>query len=378
MLTLYKDQEKITEVRETHHVPVRSPIDITAGLKAQHVSCLKWLAKATSAETEGCFVGSKTIEFKPTLSPADIKERDIKIDADSPASILLVLQAILPILLFASDANTTPVNLSIKGGSNAAYSLSYEYLDQVLLPSLERFGIKVERHLKRRGWSQGPLKLGCAEFKIYPMPLGQSFKAPDWPAERGTLTRIDVSILVQDKLQKPVKVAMLAELARVFPGVPVNFVLEEDSIGIYTILVAHTSTGLRFGRDWLYDRKTKGRSPEEISEELVKRVVKGLDRELNRGGVVDEHLQDQLVIFQALADGRSVISGCGPAGEMRNRLDRTGEPFGDGTKHTTTARWVTSELLPNVRWYDGGQVCEGVGWKAGGVNSASIPAAQDS
>ncbi|PQE15772.1 hypothetical protein CJF30_00006177 [Rutstroemia sp. NJR-2017a BBW] len=339
-----------------------TPLKIT-----NHVSCLKWLAKATSAETEGCFVGSKTIEFKPTLSPADIKERDIKIDADSPASILLVLQAILPILLFASDANATPINLSIKGGSNAAYSLSYEYLDQVLLPSLERFGIKVERQLRTRGWSQGPLKLGCAEFKIYPMPLGQSFKAPDWPAERGTLTRIDVSILVQDKLQKPVKAAMLAELARVFLNVPINFILEENSIGIYTILVAHTSTGLRFGRDWLYDRKTKGRSPEEISEELVKRVVKGLDRELNRGGLVDEHLQDQLVIFQALAEGRSTISGCGLVGEMRNRLDRAGEPFGDGTKHTTTARWVTGELLPHVRWYDGGQVCEGVGWKAGRI-----------
>jgi RNA 3'-terminal phosphate cyclase (ATP) len=375
MLTLHKDQEKTMEVREFQNKPVRSLINLTLGLKAQHVAAVRWLAKATSAETEGCFVGSKTIEFRPVSSPSDIKERDIKIDADSPASILLVLQAILPILLFASDADATPINLSIKGGSNGSYSLSYEYLDQVLLPSLERFGIKVERRLKTRGWSHGPLKLGCAEFKIYPVPLGQSLKAPDWPAERGTLTRIDVSILVLESLQKPVKMAMLAELARVFPDVPVNFVLEEDSTRIYTILVAHTSTGLRFGRDWLYDRKTKGRSPEEISEELVKRVVKGLDTELKRGGLVDEHLHDQLVIFQALADGRSVISGSGLLGEMRSRLDRTDEPFGDGTKHTTTARWVTSEILPGVRWYDGGQVCEGVGWKAGGFNSANVPVA---
>ncbi|KAM3083863.1 hypothetical protein ACMFMF_001223 [Clarireedia jacksonii] len=372
------DQEKEMEVRSFLHEPVRYLIDITTGLKAQHVAAVKFLAKATSAETEGCFVGSKTIEFKPTSSPAVIKERDIKIDADSAASILLVLQAILPILLFASDANATPINLSIKGGSNGAHSLSYEYLDQVLLPSLERFGINAERRLKTRGWSHGPLKLGCAEFKIYPIPLGQSLKPPDWPTERGALTEIDVSILVLKHLQKPVKAAMLTELERFFPDVPVNFVLEEDSTRIYTILVAHTSTGLRFGRDWLYDKKTKGRSPEEISEELVKSVVEGLDRELKRGSVVDKHLQDQLVIFQALADGKSVISGSGSPRELRDRLDRTDEPFGDGTKHTTTARWVTSEVLPGVRWYDGGQACEGVGWRVGGANPENNPSARDS
>ena len=40
------------------------------------------------------------------------------------------------------------------------------------------------------------------------------------------------------------------------------------------------------------------------------------------------------------------------------------EPFGDGSTHTTTARWVAKSMLPGARWYDGSAICEGVGWSS--------------
>ncbi|KAF7955879.1 hypothetical protein EAE96_004801 [Botrytis aclada] len=339
------------------------------GLKAQHVSAIKWLAKITSAETNGCFVGSKTIEFKPNSLHHYTVDRDIKIDADSASSILLVLQAILPVVLFANDAAALPIRLSIKGGTNGNFSLSYEYLDQVLLPALERFGIYVERELKVRGWSYGPLKLGHAEFKIHPTPFGQSLKVPTWPTERGSVKEIDISILVLETLQEPLEIALATTIKKRFPGVKINIVLRENTHRIYTLLVAHTSTGLRFGRDWLYDRKTKDRTPEDISAEIAKKVVEDLDSEFEKGGLVDEYLQDQLVIFQALADGRSTILGHELSSDLKSRPDRTDEPFGDGSRHTTTARWVASRMLPQLKWYDNGQTCEGVGWKINANNS---------
>lgn len=346
------------------------------GLKAQHVSAIKWLAKITSAETNGCFVGSKTIEFTPNHSRTYIVDKDIKIDADSASSTLLVLQAILPVLLFANDTAGTPITLSIKGGTNGSFSLSYEYLDQVLLPTLERFGIHVERQLKIRGWSHGPLKLGHTEFKIHPIPLGQPLKVPDWPTERGLVTKIDVSILVLDNLQIPLEAALFASIAQRFPGVKINIVLRENTHRIYAMLVAHTSTGLRFGRDWLYDRKTKGKTPEDISAEIAEKVVEDLDAELKKGGLVDEYLQDQLVIFQALADGRSTILGHEFLSDLKSRPNRTDEPFGDGSTHTTTARWVASQLLPQLKWYANGQTCEGISWKAD--SSTSTMSSNDS
>ncbi|KAL2062262.1 hypothetical protein VTL71DRAFT_6528 [Oculimacula yallundae] len=337
------------------------------GLKAQHVSCIETLAKATEAEVTGCYVGSKTVEFKANLSSAAIKNRNIIVKAESAASILLVFQAVLPFFLFAGDEAGSPITLTIQGGSNVSFSLSFEYLDQVLLPSLQRFGIKVKRELERRGWSHGTLELGSAKFTIIPLPIGQPIKELNWPAEQGSISRIDVSYLVPKELQSSMREALTSELSYQYPSIEVNFVLEDDShhrARFYALLVAHTTTGFRVGRDWLYSGKTKVPSYKHIVIEMAKKLVGELDDMLMRDFAIDEHLQDQLVVFQALAQGRSKIArGVNPFSPDEEEADRTDEPFGHGSLHTTTARWVASQLLPDVKWFNEGRVCEGVGWK---------------
>ncbi|CZS91631.1 hypothetical protein WAI453_011821 [Rhynchosporium graminicola] len=337
------------------------------GLKAQHVSCIQCLAKATEAEVTGCFVGSKTIEFKANLSPDAIKNRNIIVKAESAASILLVFQAVLPFFLFASDESGSPITITIQGGSNVSFSLSYEYLDQVLLPSLERFGIRVKRELEHRGWSHGTYELGSAKFMITPLPFGQPIKEVDWPVEHGSISRIDVSYLVLNELQATMREALTKVLAYQYPSIEVNFVLEEDSrhrARFYALLVAHTTKGFRVGCDWLYGGKTKVPSYKNIVLEMAKKVVADLDAALMRDFATDEYLQDQMVVFQALAQGRSrIVRGVNPFPPDEEELDLTFEPFGHGSLHTTTARWVASQLLPDVKWYNEGRICYGVGWK---------------
>ncbi|PMD31684.1 EPT/RTPC-like protein [Hyaloscypha variabilis F] len=335
---------------------------------AQHVACISFLADATQAEVTGCSIGSKSFEFKAKLSPKDLVNRNIKVKAESVSSILLILQAVLPFLLFAGDDRGSPISITIQGGTNVSFSLSFEYLDQVLLPALERFGIKVERKLEFRGWSHGPIQIGSAKFGITPLRPGQKIKEPSWPKERGSITKIDISIIIPKYLQDPLKKALLFEIGLVFEDVEANFVVVDDSrhqARIYTLLVAHTSTGLRFGRDWLYDEKIKNKSADDLSTEIAQKVVDELDVEVRKGGLVDEYLQDQLIVFQALAEGSSVIPGSFEAISSKGEhVDRTDEPFGDGSTHTTTARWVVSQLLPQVKWKDKGRVCEGAGWTA--------------
>ena len=337
------------------------------GLKAQHVSSLQYLAEATGAEVTGCSVGSSFFEFKPKLSPANLISRKVGVKAESAASILLVFQSIFPFLLFAGDDSGSPITITIQGGTNISFSLSFEYLDQVLLPALERFGVRVERKLEFRGWSHGSRQLGSVRFQFVPIPVGHTLQAPEWPIDRGTITDIAISIVVPKPVINTLKTSLLSRINSVFPGVESYFQVVEDSrhdARLYTLLVAHTSTGLRFGRDWLYDRRSKGKSPEELSTEISQKVVDDLHVELEKGGLVDEHLQDQLVVFQALATGSSSMPGTSAAlFSDRTRVDRTDVPFGDGSTHTTTARWVTSELLPRAKWIDEGRICEGVGWK---------------
>ncbi|KAI1456825.1 EPT/RTPC-like protein [Annulohypoxylon moriforme] len=363
------------------------------GLKAQHVSAIEWLVQATGAEVDGLAVGSHTLEFKPSLPPTALADRNFKIIAGNCASsTLLIFQAIFPFLLFAGNESGEPIEIEINGGTNVCFSLSYEYLDQVLLPILQdKFGITVERQLKKRAWGAGPQFRGCIQLRFHPLAPGQSLKLQgpwDKPlgAEDFRLERIDVSILVPAFLREPLERALVNGLTRAFPDVDIKFVLFEDSghgVRLYTLLVVHSTTGLRWGHDYMYDRAWKKKTPEILSAEISRKVCRGLLEEVKIRGVVDEHLQDQLVVFQALADGRtsfprrnepaddSTESGTHSClGSLTEsikdlalddgmRRDNTHEPFGDGSLHTTTARWVVSELLPTVQWFNKGAVCDG-------------------
>lgn len=323
--------------------------------------------RATAAELKGGEVGSKTLIITPKTCPTKFTNKNILIDANGAGSALLVFQSVLPFLLFAGDDTSTPIKITIQGGTNVSFSLSYEYLDQVLLPALETFGIRIDRKLQCRGWSQGTIQTGSIKFQFVPLSPGASLKQPTYPTERGTITKIDISIIVPGFLRKTLTETLLFELDLVFPSIGVNFALVEDSrhnARMYTLLVAHTSTGLRFGRDYLYDKSAKNKDPDQISTEISQKVVDDLDTEMSRGGLVDEYLQDQLVVFQALASGKSSFPSKSEAlGSNRHSPDHTDEPFGDGSLHTTTARWVACQVLPQAKWLDMGRVCEGVGWK---------------
>ncbi|KAK9420945.1 putative RNA 3'-terminal phosphate cyclase [Seiridium unicorne] len=363
------------------------------GIKSQHVSSIAWLAKATGAKVSGLEVGSRTLEFAPALPPTALMQSKICIDVDSPAaSTLLIFQAVLPYLLFAGNAvqgsKEDGIELEIKGGTNVSFSLSWEYLDQVLLPTLEaQFGIRIDRKLKERGWSLGPMRKGCAWFRIRPLKLGgklrlkgpwdQEVKEDDFEVQS-----IDASILSPSNMHAALQEALVKDLDGWFPGVDVNFVVTEESgheSRMYVLLVAHSKTGLRWGRDFLYDRNRKKKTPEIVSSEISRKVSQDLHNEISLRGVVDEFLQDQLIVFQALAEGKSTfprdelpaaqdIGGLESdldelevGAEKRMQKDKVHVPFGQGSTHTTTARWVASELLPQLDWFNQGSVCEGAG-----------------
>lgn len=355
------------------------------GLKAQHVSAIEWLVEATGAEVDGLAVGSHTLEFRPSLPPSALVERHFKIIAgNSASSTLLIFQAIFPFLLFAGNESRQPIELEIHGGTNVSFSLSYEYLDQVLLPTLhDQFGIMVERQLHKRGWAAGPQSRGCIKLKFQPLSPGQSLKLRGkWDktlgAEDFRLKRIDASILVPAFLQEPLEKALADGITKIFPNVDINFTFFEDSghgARLYTLLVAHSETGLRWGHDYMYNKAWKKKAPETLCAEMTRKVCRGLLEEVTVRGVVDEHLQDQLVVFQALADGRTSFhrrnksadddADIGIPTNLNNSLEgltlesKTHEPFGEGSMHTTTARWVVSELLPAAQWFNKGIVCDG-------------------
>ncbi|KAM0342812.1 hypothetical protein ACHAPU_009176 [Fusarium lateritium] len=366
---------------------VRGNRERGGGLKSQHVTSIQFLAGITDADVEGLSVGSKTVTFAPRRGPTELIQRDINISADSgSASALLILQAVFPYLIFAGNDSGEPVELKISGGSNVSFSLSYEYLDQVLLPTLEeRFDIRVERTLERRGWSMGPQSRGQICLKFHPLRTGQTlrYKAPEqrkYP-ESYEVKTIDISMMVPGSVHERFQASLSKGLGDLFPGADIQFKLTEDTnldSRWYILAVAHSTCGIRWGHDWLGSMTKKTKSRDRFTDQVSNNLCRGLYEEVAVGGQADVHLQDQMIVFQALCDGYSSF----PRGDSPNdlspgvlidamgnldvkdgkmRKEKTHEPFGYGSLHTQTARWVASEMLPSVEFYNKGDLVKGAG-----------------
>lgn len=384
------------------HVPVhitnirgnRAHKGQAGGLKAAHLAAAQWLAKACEAETQGLVIKSRELIFRPSRvngiiygkTKGDesldrlwknvydenngkvIIRRESYIPMSTPGSIFLIFQAILPFILFSKPHSPsgscisttsaagaavsnygTPVRITIQGGTNDTNSPSLEYVDQVLLPMLSaKVGIPpIVMKLESRGWIHGRPEVGSVTFNI--IPLKPRSVLPTFSfTNRGEITKIHVSILASPAATRDaIREKVIARILSNRPDVEILFPVNEDtrdSRRLCLLLVAETSNGYRLGRDWLYDRKlTKGSSQAttKVVDELVSMVVNGLEEELAHGGCVDEYLQDQLVVFQALAEGSASV-------DYGNK-NKNGKGKGKGKEvvnlHTKTVQWVAEEIL---------------------------------
>lgn len=360
-----------------------------AGLKSQHVASISWLAEVTGAEVQGLSIGSKTLTFVPRRPPSDLAGRSFSISPESSAaSSLLVIQAILPYVLFASNDKGEPVELCISGGTNVAWSPSFEYFDQVLMPTLEeRFGITVERQLEKRGWCLGPQSSGRLRLKVHPVPKGQmlQFRPPQeytFPSSY-KVKSIDVSIVTPQSSHEGLRAELSRCLGLHFADADVCFKLSEDSgdnMRWSILLVARSEAGIRWARDLVRSMPRKTKRQDAFIAKISRTLCGELVEEVGLRGTVDDKLQDQLVSFQALADGLSSFprdngptqSACGSSlaeaveslgvSERSMKRDKTHGPFGHGSKHARTIRWVISELLPRAEFYSQGDSVRGVGF----------------
>jgi len=331
------------------------------GLKESHLAALHWLARQCSASVSGDSVGSREVVFRPQR-----RQRDPAVVVDGPraaesvvalarpGSVWLIWQAIYPYIvfrtLFSSDAS---FEVRLQGGTNVSKSMSAEYVQQVFGPVCEKIGLpRTEVQLLRRGWAGNAAEVGNVNVKVQrrgnvaPLP---AVKVQD----RGDVVSVAVSIVAHGGLREKIKVEVHSQLSRRMPGIPIETVVDDDSGDerrVYVLLVAHTSGGWRLGRDYL-GGGAKARNTAEQNkrvEHAVAGVVGELSREVENGGCVDEFMQDQLVVFQALAGGESVVD----AG-MR----------GQGSLHARTVRWVCRTMLAEegCEFEDGGRAV-GIGW----------------
>ncbi len=269
-----------------------------AGLKAQHLHAIKALQELCNASVEGASLGSPELTF----IPKKFKPKNIEIDIGTAGSITLLLQALLPPLIFGPKK----IKLTIKGGTDVAWSCPADYYAHVLLPQLERFA-NIKFSIQKRGYY--PKGGGVCEIKIN--PLFQKVETIDL-VEQGQLVRIQGVCNASKSLIEKKVAERMAESAKA-----VLAAKYKTSINIRTEYCDTLSTGCGItlyatcspdtddvtvknrriiGADVLGER---GVPAEEIGKKAAEKLIATLDS----GAAVDEHLADNLIPFLGLVGG---------------------------------------------------------------------------
>ncbi|KAF3035816.1 hypothetical protein E8E12_005505 [Didymella heteroderae] len=336
------------------------------GLKAQHLTSMLWLGQASNARISGAGLKSKEITFTPNSSPSthpDILAGHVSISQSTPGSIALVLQAILPYLLFSGALN--PIQLRVSGGTNVSNSPSMDYVEQVLIPTLSRIGIPhISSKLHSRGWSTGRTCVGSATFTLTPLTsLLPAFHL----TERGPVTSVHATVIAPLETEREFRdnldLMFDKRHSRFFsatqtanssneqdPEIAIIFSPSHHEKRYYLLLVATSSTGAKLGRDWLYDGSVRAGNSSQIIPHIVRKVSDDLLAELAHGGCVDEWMADQLIVYQALAAGTSRVDH-GTEGERSLHTS---------SLHKRTAMWVAERVAGAI--FDGEGGCEGMGF----------------
>ncbi|EDW78466.1 uncharacterized protein Dwil_GK16447 [Drosophila willistoni] len=310
------------------------------GLSHQHLHGIDLLRSVTQAAVKGNHMGSTEVEF----SPRQIRADNYQVDTGTAASITLVYQVALPVLLFAGQFS----RLEAFGGTNVAFAPPVEYMQEILEPNLRRFGVTFNLNVVRYGF----YPRGCGRCILDVEPV--SFLKPIQLLDFGQLQEVKGWALCSGRVPRSagrdMQQTALREIQRQWPQHNCNIQVVKlahdkgpDNGGGF-LMKAITSTGCILGSGIVGGKTVNG-------HELGARGVSELNGILKTEGCVDEHMQDQLIIYMVLAKGRSSI--------------RTGAL----TNHTRTAIHV-SEQMTGVKFdiEDDGEghfviSCDGIGFE---------------
>ncbi|RGB26070.1 RNA 3'-terminal phosphate cyclase domain-containing protein [Rhizophagus diaphanus] len=284
------------------------------GLKPQHASGLKLMQDLFQAELQGGNIGSQEIYFKPN----GVNTSDTFIaDTQTAGSITLLIQISLPALLFSAPPPKKKLFLPprskkviLKGGTTVIASPPIDFLIEVFKPIVEReFGLHFNINIVGRGY----YPQGKGEVVLRVDPIVERTLKPLNLVDRGEITKVGGRVTIANKSKqigkrmataasKVLTEAALPELENIQFDIEINSEKINAGKGLIR-LWAETSTGCIISGNDISNQKE---TPEEVGKNAAEKLIQNI----KHGGCVDEHLQDQLIIFMALAESRSkLVSG---------------------------------------------------------------------
>ncbi len=315
------------------------PIEITniragrakSGLMRQHLMCVQASQQISNATVTGAALGSSSFRFAPNA----IQSGDYHFDIGSAGSTSLVLQTLLPALIFANTDQSVHSTVSIKGGTHNPLAPTTDFLQHAFVPALAKLGMQVDIECMQAGFA--PIGGGSICAVITPF-MRRADSRPLTLTERGALTNIALVASVLN-LEYDIGKRELASAKAVLlkSGVDDAFITTRanklDGIGegntCYAV-VTHLATHKIIQNVEQQHQEVftllgeKRASAERMGNRLAGLVKRYL---FKTDALLDEYLTDQLLLPLALAGG----------GEFSTRVI---------SPHTETQAWLIEQFLP--------------------------------
>jgi RNA 3'-phosphate cyclase len=265
------------------------------GLRTQHLKSIMTCAEMCSAKLENAEIASRDVVFEPGEF---FEGEKISMEIETAGSIGLVLQMLTPVVMKAGKR----FRMDINGGAVfGKYAPPLQYIQQVILPIIRRMGYDISIDIIRYGFYPSG---GAKVVVIFNPPTSHlsHIKMETVPSIE-SVNGISVST-------RELRYAKIAERTRagVHEFMKENAIdceiktvyCEANNTGSGLVLYAKANPIVAIGSDGLGSPSLK---PEFLGRYTSRAIVDLI----NTGCPVDTHAADQLLLFMALAKGRSVI-----------------------------------------------------------------------
>lgn len=250
------------------------------GLAPQHLKGIEAAKLISQAEVEGLKLGSTRVVFRPN----EVKGGEYRIDIGTAGSITLILQTILPPLIIAEK----PSRLEIIGGTDVAWAPTIDYFQNVTLRALRELGCSVGVKLLARGYY--PKGGGRVVVEVEPAKLhGKEF------------TEVREKIVGISHCQNLPEHVAVRQKDSAIGFLRKNGLNADIKIEVLSGLSTGSGITLWSGFKGSSDLGEKGKRAEDVGF----KAAKSFFEEYSTKGSTDSHLADQIMVFGAIAVGKT-------------------------------------------------------------------------
>ncbi len=258
-----------------------------SGLMPQHFNSVNAVAQLSGAHCQSLNVGSGEISFFPER----IKGGKFEIDIKTAGSITMVLQAFMIPAAFSDS----PVEITVKGGTDVRWSPPIDYLQNVTLKILKKMGYNAEMDLIRRG--HYPRGGGIVKVKIKPVKKLNPVKLIDLEFDK--IKGISHAVNLPEHIA--VRQAESAEKLLEKNGIESEIDIEhsDETIGPGTGITLWTNGNIPVAGSCIGER---GLRAEKVGQKAVEEILYHISKE----AALDKYMGDQIIPYMAIA-GNSEI-----------------------------------------------------------------------